>query len=518
MGTVFRRAYTDRQGQARKVKSYTIKFKDAAGAWVTEPTRATQRHVAQRLLLERERGVQRRLAGDPDPASPISACGGPAAPATGLPEVVELYLTFLRSRARPSTHRVRTQYLAATLGRLKFAGSAARLSVEALDVYVRARLEAGTAPTTANSEVRYLRTALAWAAEHGLIPANPLRAWKPVREHAVRQRRALDEDEARRLLAASPPHRRVVWATMLATGVRRGEAIALRIDDLDPTRGTLTVRAEVSKTGKVRRIFLPAGLTAMLREYVESESRTRGPRLEACLGDARRRVADYERAGRGGDPQAESWRAIEAIARDARGHQQLFVNGEGLPIRRNNNLLRSLRVDLAKAKIELAGVDLHALRYTCNTTLVRAGVNPAVVRARMGHSSARMTDLYTDVEALDRGGHTEAVARLLGVEDDHGGGSPQAGGETRYPAGPTPQPADEGPLRPPPEVLAGLAERYSNITIGKICLVSEAAVRKWLRDAGIERSRRIVSTNLPEWQIALLRGDLRAAISRGGGD
>ena len=41
----------DRRGQTRKVRTYTIKYKDAEGVWVTEPTRATQRHVALRLLF-----------------------------------------------------------------------------------------------------------------------------------------------------------------------------------------------------------------------------------------------------------------------------------------------------------------------------------------------------------------------------------------------------------------------------------------------------------------------------------
>src|SRR5262249_2364380 len=152
--------------------------------------------------------------------------------------------------------------------------------------------------------------------------------------------------------------------------------------------------------------------------------------------------------------------------------------------------------------------DLHALRKTCNTTLLKWGVNPSIIRARLGHSSAAMTELYTDAEALDQGGHTEAVADLLGLPV----GIAPAGreeGTGPAPATPLPIPPAEAPLRPTPALLAALVERYSNILIARICRVSEAAVRKWLRAAGVTRTKRCVSTeDVPEWQVALLRADL----------
>jgi hypothetical protein len=58
----------------------------------------------------------------------------------------------------------------------------------------------------------------------------------------------------------------------------------------------------------------------------------------------------------------------------------------------------------------------------------------------MGHSSARMTDLCTDVDALDQGGHTEAVAQFLGMTDG------AAGAESRG------RPAETPRQAPPPEM------------------------------------------------------------------
>ena len=62
-------------------------------------------------------------------------------------------------------------------------------------------------------------------------------------------------------------------------------------------------------------------------------------------------------------------------------------------------------------------------------------------------------------------------------------------------------------------MLAALTERYSNIAIGKILDVSEAAVRMMLKRAGIKRANRI-STSLDDWQAAIIRAELKAELAR----
>jgi len=72
---------------------------------------------------------------------------------------------------------------------------------------------------------------------------------------------------------------------------------------------------------------------------------------------------------------------------------------------------------------------------------------------------------------------------------------------------------EEKPLRPTAEMLAALTERYSNVAIGKILGVSEAAVRTMLKRAGIERASRIL-TSLDDWHVAIIRGELKAELAR----
>jgi integrase len=408
----------------------------------------------------------------------------------------------------------REEYLRGTLNRLPVQ-TAAELKLPVVYKYVERRLADGIAESTINCEVRYLRVMLAYAVDEDLLAGNPLARWRPLKEQTRRKRRAMTPQEVQRLLAVAPLHRRVVWAVFLSAGIRCSELIQLLIGDLDLGQGILIVRPEVSKTGKLRRIFLPEGVLALLRVYLVGEAKERRERLDRYLADVRRRLAGYEAYGRGDSHQAEAWRHLEQLILTNRGHQYLFVNGKGLPLPRNNNLLRSLRADLRKAKVDLRHVDLHALRKTCNTTLLKGGVNPSIIRARLGHSSTNMTELYTDTEALDQGGHTEAVAALLGMPDGGVAGIRPESPENVLPLAVPEGLAREETLRPPPAALAALVERYSNIVIARTCRVSEAAVRKWLRAAGITRLKRCVTHGeMPEWQVALLRADLRAALTQ----
>ncbi len=72
---------------------------------------------------------------------------------------------------------------------------------------------------------------------------------------------------------------------------------------------------------------------------------------------------------------------------------------------------------------------------------------------------------------------------------------------------------DDKPFRPTPEMLAALTERYSNIAIGKILDVSEAAVRMMLKRAGIKRASRVLSS-LDDWQAVMIRAELKAELTR----
>lgn len=321
----------------------------------------------------------------------------------------------------------------------------------------------------------------------------------------------MSPDEVKALLAVAPLHRRLVYAVFLATGVRRGELLQLERSDLDLERGILVVRAELTKSGKDRRAYLPQGLVDLLREYLAKDVPERLRRQDAYLAKVRQHLARLVQTGQSEGPTAERLRYLEQVIVQARGHNFIFVNGKGLPIRRNCNLIREFRKDLKKANIDQRGLDLHSLRRTTNTILLKGGVSPSIIRARLGHTTARMTEIYTDKDALDQGGDTAPIAALLGVAD--GALTPNSVDENgRNGRGLTLEEAEV--LRPTGPVLAALVARYSNEVIARICRVSEAAVRKWLKLNGLVRSKRAVQIDMAEAQLALLRADLRAALAK----
>jgi integrase len=101
----------------------------------------------------------------------------------------------------------------------------------------------------------------------------PEHALAPVKE-SVFLPYIFTHDEVRRLLAAATSHNgRFIWATMLrtlilvlyCTGMRLGEAVRLRMVDVDLDRGTLLIQ---HSKGRSRIVAIRADLVSELRRYV----------------------------------------------------------------------------------------------------------------------------------------------------------------------------------------------------------------------------------------------------------
>jgi len=166
--------------------------------------------------------------------------------------------------------------------------------------------------------------------------------------------RVLTRDEITRLLAAAHDHGDETWLiTALATGLRRGELLALQWSDLDGEQGTLLVRRTVDSAGKVaklktghRQIVLPALLLTIFEQH-----RLRLDAVKQAAGAA--------------------WQDHDLVFPDPRG---------GLL---DPAHLRQSLQEMA----ERAGVPpflFHALRGTTLTLLLEAGVPLPVAQAILG--------------------------------------------------------------------------------------------------------------------------------------
>ncbi len=333
-------------------RAWVIDYYDRNGKRVRKNSRTTDKKMAEGILAKieaREFEIQQGLRKD-------------------VPERVEIrpliedFLAHIEMNDRASTikrHRISFASLLDFL-RVEYVED---ITAEAVEHYMKARLQAGKASKTINNEVGSLKTMLNWALRTRRIAENPVALIKPLTIKRTCTRRALTTEEVERVCLASPPDFRLLWYTFATTGMRKNELVSLTWEDvnLEPGAGYFKVREENSKTRKSRVIPIPEDLRAALAER----------RKDALL-------------------------------------KYVFTNRAGRPWR--NNLLTRFKACVKKAGINPEGVDIHALRYTFVTHLLRAGVNIKSVQKLAGHVTVQVTlDIYAQVFPED---NVEAVSRL----------------------------------------------------------------------------------------------------------
>lgn len=136
------------------------------------------------------------------------------------------------------------RHLTPTLGRRRLD----RLRPSDVEALIVAKRAEGLAPSTVRTIYTVLRAALGIAVRDGLLHQNPAAV---VRRPGVDRRDAtyLTVEEAHRLLEAIRGERlEPLFRLMLATGLRRGEALGLHWAEVDLVRGTLRVRWTLTRT------------------------------------------------------------------------------------------------------------------------------------------------------------------------------------------------------------------------------------------------------------------------------
>ena len=239
---------------------------------------------------------------------------------------------------------------------------------------------------------RILNSALKAAVKIQILARNPaeaVNAPKPTRKDIS----ALDAAQSVQLLTAIRQTRMYVPVLLaLATGMRRGEIMALRwkhvdfdkkavrvVESLEQTRKGL--RFKPPKNDKVRVVSLPA-------YAVEELQRHKADQTEAFL-----------KLG---------------IALD--GNTLVYSHYDGSPIL-PNSLTHQFRRFVRNMK-NFPAICFHDLRHTHATELLRSGIHPKVAQERLGHSSISVTfDIYshvTETMQADAAAKIDAVLRGVG--------------------------------------------------------------------------------------------------------
>jgi integrase len=200
-------------------------------------------------------------------------------------------------------------------------------------------------------------------AERAERPRTPKRKWRILeREEVARVARAFTDEQAR-----------VVFLTLVLTGLRRSELQRLRWSDVDMLEGVLRIRESKSEEGE-RSIAL-------------------SPRLQAELAEHYRRT-------------------------DYKGQDELvFCHPERGTTYRAESFEEALRAALKAADVEGHVRAFHDLRHTAITHDAASGSSAIAVMAKAGHRNMATTRTYLHLAGtVFRDEAARLEERLLGVE------------------------------------------------------------------------------------------------------
>ena len=215
--------------------------------------------------------------------------------------------------------------------------------------------------------------------------------------NATRQRLANDPQRIA-ALEAEGDERALIFKTLALTGLRRSELASITVGQIHLSGPTpyIELHAADEKSRRGAELPLRRDLAADLFDWVATK-------LERLRDESRRRIG----------PEGAA-----AVPMKLPPATPLFK----IP----TSILRRLNRDLKAAgipKIDERGrtVDIHALRHTFGTFLSSSGTAPRTAQAAMRHSSIDLTmNVYTDPKLLDVAGAIESLPELpLKSSPDH---------------------------------------------------------------------------------------------------
>ncbi|MPZ14364.1 MAG: tyrosine-type recombinase/integrase [Chloroflexi bacterium] len=318
-------------------------------------------------------------------------------------QIVEAYLRWwLEEQAKPttraSTFRTYRMYverhIIPAIGNVRLT----RLSAQHVQTMLNQKQREGLAPRSVVKIRAILRRALGKAAKQGTVRFNAAQLADPpkVERYDVRP---LTAAQVRMFLDGVRDERlSVLFALAVTTGLRQGEALGLRWEDIDLETGALSVRRQLQridgrpvlvelKTAAGRRaLVLPAFVTAALREH-------------------------HRR-------QLEERMAVADISQD---HGLVFCRPDGTPLE-GSRITHQLQAILKR--LGLPHQRFHDLRHGAASLLRAQGADLKLISATLGHSQVAITaDLYTHLFSEASADLAVRMDALLGPVRDRLGAS-----------------------------------------------------------------------------------------------
>jgi integrase len=288
-------------------------------------------------------------------------------------EFLEQWLGTIRESVRPKTlyqySQIVRQHIVPRLGIIKLKD----LRPDQIQALYNEKLDKGVSARTVLLTHSVLHKALNQALKLGMIGRNPAQAVSR-QKFSHKEMRVLTSDQARTFLSAAESTRyRALFHLALHTGMREGELLGLKWEDLDWVTRQLHVKRQLQRTpgkGLVfaepktaagrRTIVLSRSMVEKLREHMENQDQVR------------------QQAG-------EKWQENGLI----------FPTTIGTPMAARN-MYEDFKILLKR--IGLPIIRFHDLRHTAATLMLQQGVHPKIVQERLGHADISMTmNIYSHV-------------------------------------------------------------------------------------------------------------------------
>lgn len=302
------------------------------------------------------------------------------APASAAPKTMERYREIVEKHIVPQLGAIEVQ---------KLEGANIDTFYQHLRIAGRCDGKGGLAPQTVMHIHRRLSAILKSAVKAKKLRANPMDAVQTTPKVRQQEAKVLDDNDLAKLFSYLKG--RALYMPVMAaaaTGMRRGEVLALRWRDIDLSKAELHVRqvAEQTKddlrikepkTERSRRtIALPDRLVSELREHRKEQS---AHRLRLGLGKDERDL--------------------------------VFPTWDGA-MRSPRSFTKEFSREIAAAG--LSHVTFHGLRHTHITHLLRNGVPVHVVSQRAGHANPTVTlNVYSHVMPGDQEGAAAVINAAL---------------------------------------------------------------------------------------------------------
>lgn len=280
-----------------------------------------------------------------------------------LNEYLPKWLDRIEPTVRSTTHdryRNNVNKIIAVLGHVQLG----KVTPGHVEDFYAGLLQSGLAPGTVRLCHSVFHRALSDAVKRGEALRNVCDAVTPPRANSPEMKTWTAAEVRQFLHATADDEYAALWRLALMTGVRRGELLALRWQDVNLDNGTLSVRRTLiqSKDG----ITFGEPKTAKGKRRIELDSRS----VEAL------RTHRIEQVAR--RLESDDWDDTDLV----------FERNNGSVIHPDAMLYRFRQLSKAAG---VSRIRLHDLRHTAATLMLENGAHPKIVQERLGHSDISMT-------------------------------------------------------------------------------------------------------------------------------